>query len=324
MIMKTNIIKIIGCGLAALSLTACDSYLDKENFEIITPEQVWDEPKLINAVLVNLYDGLQIEGFNYWFRDAWRLQNPTTMSDEGQGSFQKDPLFDNGNATYTYEDNLFEQKFSDTYIKIRNCNSFIAQLEEAQSLTDEAKKQLLAETRFLRAFHYFVMVKRYGGIPLIEKPQPYDPSDLVSLQVERNKEAEIYDFIIKECREAAVDLVTNRPKEAKYRADKGTALALCSRAALYAGSIAKYGTVQLDGIVGIQASEASKYFQIAYDVSKEVIGLNKYKLYNKKEKDKSQNYCEIFLKGKGDNGEYIFQKQYNVCLFYTSDAADEK
>ena len=116
--MKTTIIKNIGCGLLLLGTTACADYLDKESFDIITPEQVWQDPKLINGVMVNLYDGLNLEDFNYWYRDAWRLQNASSMSDEAQGSFQKDPLFDNGNATYTYEDALFEQKFSDRYKNI--------------------------------------------------------------------------------------------------------------------------------------------------------------------------------------------------------------
>ena len=99
--MKTTIIKNIGCGLLLLGTTACADYLDKESFDIITPEQVWQDPKLINGVMVNLYDGLNLEDFNYWYRDAWRLQNASSMSDEAQGSFQKDPLFDNGNATKT-------------------------------------------------------------------------------------------------------------------------------------------------------------------------------------------------------------------------------
>ena len=159
--MKTTIIKNIGCGLLLLGTTACADYLDKESFDIITPEQVWQDPKLINGVMVNLYDGLNLEDFNYWYRDAWRLQNASSMSDEAQGSFQKDPLFDNGNATYTYEDALFEQKFSDRYKNIRNCNDFIYQLQEATALSDSEKKLLLAESRFLRAMHYFTLVKRY-------------------------------------------------------------------------------------------------------------------------------------------------------------------
>ena len=96
--MKTTIIKNIGCGLLLLGTTACADYLDKESFDIITPEQVWQDPKLINGVMVNLYDGLNLEDFNYWYRDAWRLQNASSMSDEAQGSFQKDPLFDNGHT----------------------------------------------------------------------------------------------------------------------------------------------------------------------------------------------------------------------------------
>ena len=311
--MNSKILKGIGCVLVLLGMTSCNEYLEKESFDIITPEQVWKDPKLINGVMVNLYDGLQLEDFNYWNRDAWRIMNAATMSDEAQGSFQKDPMFDNANATYTYEDGLFEQKFADRYKLIRNCNDFIAQAEQATSLSDADKTLLLAEARFLRAMHYFTLVKRYGGVPLITAPQVYDPAKLESLMLPRNKEIEIYDFIISECQEAAAILPVTRDAAAKYRANRGTALALCSRAALYAGSIARYGKVELDGVVGIPANEADRFFQTAYNASTAIIGLQVYTLYNKKAANKTQNYYEIFTKGNGDNGEYIFQKQYNVA-----------
>lgn len=153
--MKATIIKSIGIGFLFLVSAGCADYLEKESFDIITPKQVWEDPKLINAVMVNLYDGMVLEDFNYWYRDSWRLLNPSSMSDEAQGSFQKEPLWDNGNSTYTYEDALFEQKFSDRYKNIRNCNDFINQLNEATSLADSEKKLLLAESRFIRAMHYF-------------------------------------------------------------------------------------------------------------------------------------------------------------------------
>lgn len=311
--MNSKILKGIGCVLVLLGMTSCNEYLEKESFNIITPEQVWKDPKLINGVMVNLYDGLQLEDFNYWYRDSWRIMNAATMSDEAQGSFQKDPMFDNANATYTYEDGLFEQKFADRYKLIRNCNDFIAQAEQATSLSDADKTLLLAEARFLRAMHYFTLVKRYGGVPLITAPQVYDPAKLESLMLPRNKEIEIYDFIISECQEAAAILPVTRDAAARYRANRGTALALCSRAALYAGSIARYGKVELDGVVGIPANEADRFFQTAYNASTAIIGLQVYTLYNKKAANKTQNYYEIFTKGNGDNSEYIFQKQYNVA-----------
>lgn len=311
--MKTTIIKSLGIGFLLLMSAGCSDYLEKESFDIITPEQVWEDPKLINAVMVNLYDGMVLDEFNYWYRDSWRLQNPTSMSDEAQGSFQKEPLWDNGNATYTYEDALFEQKFSDRYKNIRNCNDFISQLNDATSLSDSEKKLLLAESRFIRAMHYFTLVKRYGGVPIISEPQEYDPNNIEALMVPRNKEIEVYDFIVKECQEASADLPEMRDADAKYRANKYSALALCSRAALYAGSIARYGTVQLDGLVGIPSSEADRFFEISYEASKAIMDSNNYALYNSKPDDKAQNFCDMFLKGNGDNGEFIFQKQYNVA-----------
>lgn len=299
------------CGIAFLSFTSCD-YLDKEPFDLITPDQVWEDPKLINGVLVNLYDKMQLEDFNYRHYADYQLVNLTTMSDEAQGSFQKDPVFDNGNATYAYADDLFGT-FADPYKGIRNCNDFLAQLKEA--LLDEAEKASLeAEVRFIRAWHYFTLVKRYGGVPIIMEPQEYNGADqLESLQLPRSKEEEVYNFIIDECNAIAENLPLQRDASGKYRADKGAALALCSRAALYAGSIAKYGTVQLDGIVGIPTEKANHFYQIAYDASKKVMDLGVYALYLKKPDDRAQNYCDMFLKGNGDNGEYIFQKQYNVA-----------
>lgn len=298
-------------GVALLLCASCN-YLDKEPFDIILPEKVWEDPKLINGVLVNLYDKMQFEEFNYWHSSDWRLMNPTTMSDEAQGSFQKDPAFDNANATYTYDDELFGT-FADPYKAIRNCNDFLVQLEAA-SLSQEEKNLLNAEVRFIRAWHYFTLVKRYGGVPLITLPQQYDgPESLEAIQVPRSKEEEVYTFIIDECKAVANVLPSQRDGSGKYRADKGSAWALCSRAALYAGSIAKYGTVQLEGVVGIASDKANTFFQIAYEASESVINSGVYTLYNKKADDLAQNYCDMFLKGNGDNGEYIFQKQYNVA-----------
>jgi len=217
---------ILSLSIIAISLTSCSNYLDRNNYDIITPEQVWKEPKLINAVLVNLYSSLQLDDFNYWYDSAWRLENPTSLSDEAQGSFQKPPVFDNGNASYTYQDELFGLSFSDRYKAIRNCNNFLEQLNSTTSLDETTKNQLVGEVKFIRALDYFALVKRYGGVPLITSPQKYDPSHLDSLQVPRSKEADIYNFIIKDCQDAAEVLPEKREDISKYRATKRAALAL--------------------------------------------------------------------------------------------------
>ena len=307
-----KIIRRLYIAIALVSLWSCNDFLEKETFDIITSEKVWQDPALIDGVMVNLYDGLRLNDFNYWYQEQWRLMNPTTLSDEAQGSFQKDPMFDNGNASYTYGDYLFELTFNDMYKQIRNCNNVIKQLQESTALQEDNKMLLTAEVRFLRAMHYFELVKRYGGVPLLTIPQEYQTGNLAELMVKRNKEIEIYDFIVSECNEIAANIPVTREATAKYRANRGAVLALCSRAALYAGSIAKYGKVQLDGIIGIPSSEAKRFFQVSVTASKALLDLKLYSLYSK-DADKAKNYCDMFIKTTdGENGEYIFQKQYDV------------
>jgi len=56
-----------------------------------------------------------------------------------------------------------------------------------------------AEGRFIRAFHYFQLVKRYGGVPLVTQVKQYAAGDNVAgLFVPRNTEKEVFDFIAEE------------------------------------------------------------------------------------------------------------------------------
>lgn len=192
--------------------------------------------------------------------------------------------------------------------------NFLEQLETATTLDDAQKKALVAEVRFLRAFDYFTLVKRYGGVPLLSNTQAYDPSHPETLQVPRNKEVEVYDYIVNECRAAATDLPVKRDDANKYRATQGAALALLSRAGslcrLYrqvwrgAGSMAWW-------VFPLLTRSASS--RLSYDASKEIIDSHAYSLYQGNS-NKSQNFCDLFTKTvNGNNGEYIFQKQFDVA-----------
>jgi hypothetical protein len=149
------------------------------------------------------------------------------------------------------------------------------------------------------------MVKRYGGVPLVTTTLDYDYSGKVdNLQVPRAKESEVYDFIINEAEAIKNDLPADINE--KSRASKGAALAMECRAALYAGSIAKYGastpTVSLPGgEVGIPASQADGYYTIALRAAQEIINgdAGAYKLYTAPAgataSQLSDNFANLFL-----------------------------
>lgn len=92
------------------------------------------------------------------------------------------------------------------------------------------------EVRFLRAYFYFELVKRYKSVPLITTV--LTPEEAAN--VKQATFQEVVDFIVKECDEVAAVLPLNYTAFAGLnetgRATKGAALALKSRMLLYAAS----------------------------------------------------------------------------------------
>lgn len=162
--------------------------------------------------------------------------------------------------------------------------------------------------------HIFYLYEAWGGVPLILQTYEYGgPEDIESLQVPRSTEAEVYDFIASELDEIK-DVLGNA--ESKTRANKWTALALKSRAMLYAGSIAKYNNLMPSpittpgGEVGIPASRATDYYQQSLAASKEIINEGPYSLYNANP-DPAKNYYEV-LTNKTSNPEVIWAYDYTL------------
>lgn len=206
------------------------------------------------------------------------------------------------------------------YAYIRQLNLFLERLDVSTTLAATDKARFKAEGRFLRANYYFEMTKRMGGVPLILKSLLYDFSGKTDdLQYPRAKESEMYDFIISEAEAIKADLPIDNKTNATdaARATRGAALAMESRAALYAGSIAKYGatTPQVSlpgGEVGIPAGMANDYYTKALNAAKEIIngGNGNYALYNKKA-DLADNFANIFI-DKGNNPETIFIEDFKL------------
>ena len=292
--------------------TSCKKdVLDKKPLGLITDETVWKDQVLIESFLGQIYfdcqfmenDQPQMNGdvLNNWFG---RLMI-NEVSDECYtqwvpiwSSFKWGNLRINGGLLEWWEQ---------SYRINRKISEFIERVPSAP-VDDNFKKQRMAEARFLRAYNYFTLVKRYGGVPLITKLQNFDdPKE--ELAPARNKESEIYDFIISELDEIKNILPELQSSDAIGRPSKYAALSLQSRAALYAASIAQFGTVKLNGIVGIEASKSTAYYQKAYDAAKTIKESNKFSLYDRSS-DKVTNFRNLFL-DESANPEAIFTIIHN-------------
>lgn len=324
-----KIIYSLMLGALTLTNTACYDVLDKEPLDQYTDAVVWNDPTLIDAFLVTQYMYTPV-----------MVNDATTMFTSWSGSpMNRDDRKGNTNYFFGNSEQVFgvgltldvsdETKYNtgswadiswnklhgitedggvlewwdNAYYTIRNLNELIARVPNSP-IDAETAKTRIAEARFLRAFCYFAMVKRYGGVPLLLEAPQLDSSEEL-LYPKRNSEQEVYDFILKETEEIAEDLANITEVG---RANKWAALALHCRSALFAGSIAQFGKVQLDGLIGIPQNEANKYYQKSYDAARKIIKESPYKLYNADE-DKVENFKNLFLKKR--NCEAIMVKQHD-------------
>ena len=191
--------------------------------------------------------------------------------------------------------------------QLRDTNLVIQKLTTESSLGQDFIDQKVAEAHFLRAFIYFEMVKRYGGMPIITEPQGLE-TPLEELFVSRNSEQEVYDFIIAEL-EMAASVLSEDSDSSTGRPTKWAALGLMSRVALYAGSIGEYGQIQMNGLLGIPNPDI--YWQKAYDISNTIINESAHTLYNVNS-DKAVNFQNLFLDE--DNSEVIFSQRFDAEL----------
>ncbi|MEM1356774.1 MAG: RagB/SusD family nutrient uptake outer membrane protein [Bacteroidota bacterium] len=192
------------------------------------------------------------------------------------------------------------------YGTIRECNVFIENLPLSTSLSPDYTAVRVAEARFIRAWEYFEMAKRYGGVPIVTKALPLGATD-EELFVERNSEKEVYDFIGSEM--DAITAILPEVAEDDGRVTRWAALALKSRAMLYAASVAQFGTPQLDGMLGFPASDANAYYQQSLAASKEIIDGGAFSLY-RESSDPVENFINLFLDESG-NSEKILVEKYD-------------
>ncbi|SEW39784.1 Starch-binding associating with outer membrane [Chitinophaga sp. YR573] len=291
--------------LIVLLFISCNK-LDVAPLNIIQDKDVFNNENGITAYMATIYKALPIEDFYYrqdgnGFARGWELfYHPGALCGELVGPYGGTGDGAGGFAYWPYAD-------------IRTVNYLIENLpKNAINFSKEKVNQWLGEAYFCRAYFYFALVKRYGGIPIIKTVQNYPEQSIEELQVHRDKEVDVWKFVA-----ADLDSAYNLMPEtsSRGRANRYVAAALKSRAMLYAGSIAKYGSLNFVagdarelGYAGIPAAEANGFFQQAWDAAHLVEG--HYDLYKKKPDNKEQNYADLFLDA--DSPENILVRDYSL------------
>lgn len=221
---------------SSLGLLSCEDVLDKKNLSAITEQDVWKDPALATAFVNNIY--LSVPSWDVSLADA------TDEASRGSTWISGTTTIDNGGPVYW------------PYADIRKMNVFLQEIDKPSSTIDQAVKTALkGQVRFIRAFMYFEMIKRYGGVPLVTTAQERDDD----LRVARNSTKECFDFVVSELNAAAAELPESYPAADLGRFTKGAALAMKGRVLLFRAS------------PQFNPTNNAAHWQAAYDANKEAI-----------------------------------------------------
>jgi hypothetical protein len=302
--------------------------LDVPPPNIITDAEVFTSEEGVTAYLARLYNDMPMVMF------YMGLVAGTETPDVYTGQYiacpyRNTPHVGSGSLSNFTGDYLAERlRPIWNYKAIRRQNYLLQVIDDyaGDPHTPDRIEELKAHTYWIRAFRYFEMVKRYGGVPIVDKVLNYPEQSVEELKQPRNREKDCYDFIIADCDRAIAGFSSNPSSRKAGYANKWDAYALKSRVALYAASIAKYGPKYQgghmypngQGITGVTTDSAGYYFRVAYEAAEEVVKSGLYELYKSKWKAGDaeaieENFASIFydLSSK----EMMYSMQFQQLLF---------
>jgi hypothetical protein len=166
--------------LGALALSACKkSYLEKPLTGALEPQFLQTEAGA-NELLIGSYavlDGQQggdaaVGGGGAWEAspDNW-IYGGVAGGDTSKGSVAGDQTPIEPIMKYNSDgsNGFFDSKWRADYEGVSRCNNTIKSIMSIPKITDAAKTNLLAQTRFLRAHYYFDLKKMFNNVPYLDE-----------------------------------------------------------------------------------------------------------------------------------------------------------
>ena len=315
--MKVNTIKIVALIGIALGLSAC-----KKNFLDLQPlDSLSTTNSLSSTNELKMY-------VNQFYQNVFPGQ-PTGVGGSGiafNDNGTDNMIFSSINARTSGLSSLSDASTLNEYNTIRSINYFFENYRHATGQASEINKYV-GEARFFRAYVYFNMVRKYGGVTWINKALPADQEVMA---VKRDSRTLVVDSILADL-DKAIDLLPVASNSASMRVHKDVALAFKSRVALYEGSWEKYHKTKNDAFFAkdITDDKIKTYYEKARDAAATVINSSRWAVYSTGKP--LQDYGNLFVTTDlSTNSEVLLWKKYNtndnighsISKYTSTDGAD--
>ena len=287
--MKHRIKALALLAAAGVATAGCgDDFLTEVPYSFVAPENLYTSGDGALAALSGAYAAFQarvsdlgISDVDYYGRQYWMLtEYPTETVTLRLGATNERTMPDIFRVTPSH--NYINGVWRAAFHAVNRANSVIDNVPGIAGMDPALRDRVVAEARFLRAYHYFNLVRFFGGVPLYL----HETRSLEEIQKPRATQAEVYNAIIQDLKDAAAVLPAKYTGKDVGRATSGAANALLAKVYL------QFGAVGGGGAAAFTQAEA---------YARAVIASGQYSLL--------ADYASVFDQNNENNAEVIFDIQ---------------
>ena len=186
--------------LMILFLTACEDDLDQVPISYMSAGSFYTTTDEVEEAVNGVYNTLADYPENEFYLADVRSDDFYVTPETGSSVRSWDPISNFETTIATNE--LVEYPWDNDYTGIMRANTVLNYISEDIVTDEDTYNRLLGETKFLRAFFYFDLVKLYGKVPLVDKLVTGDEA----LSIRRSSVDSVYTLIIDDLKDA-IDLL---------------------------------------------------------------------------------------------------------------------
>ena len=223
-----------------MTLTSCEEFLDKSPDLGLSEEDVYKNYESIRGYLDTCYPKLERWNMQYGAK-LTRGSNPMACTDEVVSVIDQNNWivnnFNNGNWSSATRNSNWEIGVQDgtvidnAYFVLRVANRVIANIDRVGNITPEQKTEVLGQAYFYRAWFYYQLIIRYGGMPLLDRV-----FDAGQDNIPRKTFRESFEWMLSDINTAIEMLPVSWNDQNYGRPDKAAAMGFKAQALLYASS----------------------------------------------------------------------------------------
>lgn len=192
-----RIYSIILVIAAAGAISSCKKTLNTEPLSFAAPEANYSSESQLVQALAGVYDVLGRAREQLYANKLFNQLGACT--DEGfyaRNNVVIGPMVYN----FDYTDPDIDQTWQTLYIGIERANNLIYYINTPKSMDPAARNAILGEAKFLRGYYYFLLVSKFGDVPL--RLEPTTITGAGSVEVARTPSKEVYAQILADMKDA--------------------------------------------------------------------------------------------------------------------------